>query len=151
LQLRRYRTTDLDAIVALDAICFAEEFVFGSDSMQRFAEAENAVTVLAEVDGVLAGFVIAQVERRTGQSRGYIVTLDVAPAYRRAGVAGRLMEAVESAATAAENSWMSLHVFTENAAAIRFYESRGYGRRGLQRGFYGVGMDAYLYRKALRR
>jgi ribosomal-protein-alanine N-acetyltransferase len=138
-------------MVALDAICFTEVFVFDAASMQQFAEAENAIAVLAEVDGALAGFVIAHVERRTGQSRGYIVTLDVAPAYRRAGVAGRLMDAVEIAATSGENSWMSLHVFTENTAAIRFYEGRGYGRRGLQRGFYGAGMDAYLYRKALRR
>jgi ribosomal-protein-alanine N-acetyltransferase len=50
---------------------------------------------------------------------------------------------------AAGGAAMALHVYTENAEAMRFYESMGYGRVGRVEGFYGRGLDALLYRKRL--
>jgi [ribosomal protein S18]-alanine N-acetyltransferase len=45
---------------------------------------------------------------------------------------------------------MELHVFTENEAAIRFYERIGYERIARRHRFYGAeGLDAYEYRKEL--
>ena len=45
---------------------------------------------------------------------------------------------------------MELHVFTENEAAIRFYERTGYERIARRRRFYGAeGLDAFEYRKEL--
>jgi len=78
-----------------------------------------------------------------------VVTLDVALAWRRKGVAGMLMERVEEEARGAGFLSMMLHVFVENAAAIRFYERMGYGLVGDVDGFYGVGMGALVYRKEL--
>jgi ribosomal protein S18 acetylase RimI-like enzyme len=108
------------------------------------------LTELAETDeGVPAGFVIVHLERLLSGLRGYVVTLDVAPKHRRGGLAGRLMQMVEDRVAALGVERMELHVFAENDAAIRFYESRGYARAGARRGFYGAGMDGYLYRKLL--
>ncbi|NYF80946.1 GNAT family N-acetyltransferase [Granulicella arctica] len=150
VRVREYRKGDLEALVALDEVCFAPEFLFDRPSMRRFAETRNAVTVLAEVDeGSLAGFVIAHLERMVSGVRGYVITLDVAPEHRRAGLAGRLMQAAEDRVSAAGARSMDLHVFAENEAAIRFYEGRGYTRSGVRRGFYGLGLDGYLYRKLL--
>jgi [ribosomal protein S18]-alanine N-acetyltransferase len=42
---------------------------------------------------------------------------------------------------------MALHVFSGNTGAMRFYEKLGYDRIGMERGFYGRGLDALLYRK----
>src|SRR5271155_4037737 len=88
--LRNYRTTDLDAMFRLDEACFAEAFRFDRESMREFAEERNAVVQVAEnICGEIVGFVIAHLERVASEWRAYVVTLDVAPEYRRKGLARR--------------------------------------------------------------
>jgi ribosomal-protein-alanine N-acetyltransferase len=141
--LREYRPGDWKAMYALDVECFAPEFRFSRRVMRGFAEAPGAIVVLAESAGALVGFCVVQME----EQEGYVVTLDVAPAWRRQGLARQMMEDVEAKVRAADGSGMALHVFTENAGAMRFYESIGYSRAGRAEGFYGRGLDALGYRK----
>jgi ribosomal-protein-alanine N-acetyltransferase len=143
--LRSYRLGDWRAMHALDLVCFEPVFQFSRGAMRAFAEAPAAVTVLAEAQGELAGFCLAQLDERTG----YVVTLDVAPAWRRRGLARQLMAEVESRLQSAGAVEMELHVFTGNAEAIRFYESIGYARVGVVQNFYAQGLHALLYRKTL--
>ena len=143
LRLREYRLGDWQAMLALDVLCFEPVFQFSRRAMRGFAEAPGAVTVLAEAEGELAGFCIVQLEQRTG----YVVTLDVAPAGRRCGLAWRLMAEVESKLHSIGTKEMELHVFTGNAVAIRFYEAIGYAQAGAEENFYALGLHALLYRK----
>ena len=76
-------------------------------------------------------------------------TLDVAAAWRRQGLARRLMTEVEERMAAAGVREMKLHVFRGNVAAVRLYESLGYGRVGRVEGYYGRGLDAVVYGKRL--
>jgi [ribosomal protein S18]-alanine N-acetyltransferase len=148
--LREYLEGDLDKIVRLDEGCFDEEFRFDQRSMKAYAEARNAVSLIAEKEGEVVGFVIVHIDRVAAGRRGYVVTLDIAAEYRRRGLAGRMMQAVEMLAEAAGALRMELHVFTENEGAIRFYERRGYERVARRRRFYGAdGLDAFEYRKEL--
>jgi ribosomal-protein-alanine N-acetyltransferase len=151
-QLRGYLKGDLDAIYRLDQLCFSNEFRFGRETMRAFAEADDAVTSIAETaGGEIAGFVIVQVERRGDIARGYVVTLDVAEKCRRRGLARTLLLEAERRAAAAGALWMELHVFTGNEGAIRFYERSGYARTELKCRFYGgAGLDAFVYRKELK-
>jgi [ribosomal protein S18]-alanine N-acetyltransferase len=128
---------------ALDLVCFEPVFRFSRRAMRNFAETPGAVTVLAEAGGELAGFCVVQLEGKLG----YVVTLDVAPAWRRKGVAQRLMEEAEARIRASGGAGMALHVYTGNVGAMQFYEGIGYGRVGMAEGFYGRGMHALLYRK----
>jgi ribosomal-protein-alanine N-acetyltransferase len=145
--LRQYRAEDLEAMYALDIVCFEPAFRFSRRAMRRFAEARGAIPILAEIEGgELAGFGIAQMEARVG----YVVTLDVAPAWRRHGLARRLMAEMEARAAAAGAGTMELHVFAGNAGAMRFYEGIAYGRVGMVEGFYGRGLDALVYAKRLQ-
>ena len=146
---RGYRAGDLEAMYALDVVCFEEPFRFSRRDMRAFAEARWAKVVIAEREGVLAGFCIAHVEASKRGGVGYVVTLDVAVEFRRGGLAGRLMERVEGEVRAAGCGEMRLHVFIGNAAAIRFYERTGYEFVMRDEGFYGVGVDALVYRKVL--
>ncbi len=57
---------------------------------------------------------------------GYIKRVVVHPAYRRHGVARRLMEAVIAFARTQEVHVLDLHVFEKNLGAIRLYESLGF-------------------------
>jgi ribosomal-protein-alanine N-acetyltransferase len=143
--LREYRAGDAEAMHALDEVCFEPVFRFSRRAIRRFAETVGAVTVLAESEGELAGFAIVQMEQQVG----YVVTLDVAPSWRRGGLAGRLMAEVEARVEAAGGVGMELHVFVGNVGAVRFYEGIGYGRVGLVEGFYGRGLDALVYGKRL--
>jgi ribosomal-protein-alanine N-acetyltransferase len=148
---RDYRATDLDAMFQLDEVCFDEPFRFDRESMREFAEEENAIVRVAEkACGEMVGFVIVHVERVVTGRRAYVVTLDVAPEYRKRGVGRRLLEQAENTAAGAGVRWMQLHVYTENAGAIRFYERIGYERLRVQRRFYGkAGLDAFVYGKDL--
>ena len=150
LHLRKYRERDLERLITLDAACFDATFLFDRAAMQEYAESPDAIALVAEsANSLIAGFIIAHLKRQTGALTCYVLTLDVATAFRRTGVAGRMMLAAEQHALAAGATRMELDVFTENHAAIAFYESRGYQRRRQRRDFYGAGLHAFFYRKVL--
>jgi ribosomal-protein-alanine N-acetyltransferase len=151
IESQDYRPDYLDAMYSLDQECFSPEFRFDRESMRAFAEEPDAIVRIALLaSGKIVGFVIVHLEPVEEKQRAYVVTLDVAEEYRRRGVAQRLLSQAEERAAAAGAQWMKLHVFTGNYAAIRFYESSGYGRADLRRRFYGrAGMDAFVYRKDL--
>lgn len=148
--MRAYRREDLPAIFALDEICFAPAFRFSLAAMRRFAEARNALTVVAESESGVAGFCIAHVERVRGERVGYIVTLDVAPEARRHGLARRMMLQIEDEARDAGCGTMGLHVSVENESAMLFYEREGYVRTHTVADFYGPELDAYVYEKTIK-
>jgi ribosomal-protein-alanine N-acetyltransferase len=148
--LREYRLEDLEAMYRLDEACFDQAFRFDFASMKIFAGEPGAVVRIAEgAGGELVGFVIVHLEPSGGIWRGYVVTLDVAAAWRGRGVARRLMLVAETRAAAAGARWVELHVFTGNEGAVRFYERLGYERIGIKPRFYGRGLDAFVYRKTL--
>ncbi|WP_188758335.1 GNAT family N-acetyltransferase [Edaphobacter acidisoli] len=151
ISLRDYREDDLEEMTRVDDLCFAADFRFDQVSMSAFAEARNAEAVVAETaEKEMAGFVIAHLGQRDGVRRGYLVTLDVLPQYRRGGLGARLIGEMEQRMLARGAQWMDLHVFTGNDGAVRFYEQLGYERVGREERFYGdVGLDAFVYRKKL--
>jgi ribosomal-protein-alanine N-acetyltransferase len=150
MRLRNYNSSDLSEIFALDEVCFAPPFRFSERAMRRFAEARNALTVVAENDGGgIAGFCIAHVEKAGSGRVAYIVTLDVALQQRRQGLARQMMEQIERQARDARCEALALHVSVENADAIAFYEKEGYERLHGVKSFYGLGRDAFVYRKGV--
>jgi len=146
-------------MVELDTLCFAPVFRFARRAMRQFAEARDAVVLVAEtVDGrravMMAGFLIVHLEGSRhvpGTPYGYVVTIDVDPGARRLGVGKTMLRAAEERVREAGARWMDLHVATNNAGAIRFYEQEGYACVGIVEGFYQTGLDAYVYRKELER
>jgi len=149
LHLRPYQRADLEAMFRLDETCFDERFRFSRSMVRRFAEAPNAYVVVGESGEQFAGFCIMHLTENDRGIRGYIVTLDVEPEFRLQGLASRLMRTVEKKALAEGAGEMTLHVFTGNEGAIRFYEREGYVLKGSVRNFYGSGVDALVYAKAL--
>src|ERR1700754_5167433 len=96
MRLREYNNSDLQAIFALDVECFEPPFRFSERAMRQFAEARNAITLVAEDEAAneIAGFCIAHVERARKGLVAYIVTLDVALEYRRRGLARQMIQSI---------------------------------------------------------
>lgn len=151
MRLREYSSSDLETVFALDVVCFEPPFRFSQRAMRQFAEARNALTVVAEDEAAneIAGFCIAHVERARRGLVAYVVTLDVALEHRRRGLASGMIGNIEQLATEAGCSIVELHVSVENQGAIAFYEREGYERSHMVKGFYGLGRHAYVYRKPL--
>lgn len=147
--LRAYQANDLTAMHALDVKCFEPPFRFSRSAMRRFAEARNARVLIADEGGAVVGFVILHVEHAEGSSYAYIVTLDVSPAHRRQGLAGKLMREAERQALAEGCTAVVLHVFTGNEAAICFYEENDFVRSYREPDFYGHAGDAWVFHKPL--
>jgi ribosomal-protein-alanine N-acetyltransferase len=136
---------------ALDVVCFEKPFRFTRSAMRRFAEAKKARVVIAEEIGVLVGFVILHVDEGEDGRTGYVVTLDVEPALRRRGIAGMLMNEVARQARVNGCGAIVLQVFTGNQAAVKFYDRAGFVRSHRESGFYGRGLDGWVYFKLLDR
>ncbi len=142
VQYRRGVAADVRAMWELDLVCFEKPFRFSLRAMREFATATNATVWVAEAAGELVGFVIVEAEG----DAGYVVTLDVAPACRRGGLARELMQLAGQGLRT-----LGLHVFAGNDGAVRFYEGLGFRRVGMEIGFYGAGLDALVYGREVER
>ena len=150
ITLRNYRAEDLDAMHALDVVCFEPPFRFSRAAMRQFVETRKARVVLAEDGDTLAGFGILHVQRALQERIGYVMTLDVDPSYRFRGVGRQLIAALQAQAQAAGCAMLVLHVFTGNTAAIGFYERNGFRRAHEALSYYAPHVDAWVYRKRLK-
>lgn len=135
----------------LDLLCFAEPFRFSLRTMRRLARHPGVLTVVAESEGRLCGFVMVELgSAGSADALAYIATLDVDPSSRRMGVAAALMSRAESTAAANDTVAVELHVSVDNPAAVAFYKRTGYVECARTVGFYGAGLDAWVYRKLLK-
>ncbi len=76
--------------------------------------------------------------------KGIVWGVYVAPAFRKRGVGGRLIaEALRQAAAMPGLRQVNLGANTANPAAVALYESLGFEKFGLERGFMSV--DGVLY------
>ena len=75
----------------------------------------------------------------------------VDPAYRRRGLAGGLLAAVESRVAADGATRLLLEVREDNTTAAAFYESRGFVEVGRRRGYYRDGAAAVVLGKKVDR
>ncbi len=145
---RLYLPQDFEELYAIEEQCFEPLFRFDRRYMRQLVSRQDAVTWIAEEDGRLAGFAVAEWQNRTGQKLAYIVTLEVLAGHRGQGVGGQLLRRLESSARAAGAAAIWLHVDTENAGAMRLYEANGYCSAGREEHFYPLGRAALIYMKA---
>jgi [ribosomal protein S18]-alanine N-acetyltransferase len=146
VRIRRARDADLAALIAL------ENRVFTSDRMsprqiRRHLGNPGAGTVVATRNGDVVGAAIVFFHASHRIARLYSIA--VAPEARGAGIGEKLLAAAERLARTRIATAMRLEVRTDNAAAQRLYEGRGYRRFGVRRRYYEDGRDAVRYEKPL--
>ena len=136
--VRELTAHDLDGLLALQVPCFAGE------AWTRPMLAEE----LSRPGGILLGIglpVVAYVCAWLAGDELHLLHIATEPSVRRAGLATRLLdEVLHRARPHVEVGW--LEVRGDNAAAVAFYEHRGWIRVGLRKRYYSDGVDAFVYR-----
>lgn len=135
----------------IDRACFVEGIAYPEGEMQYFLSRRSAITLVAENDGEVRGFVIADRfrSRRGAHCMGRIITIDVVPEAQRSGVGRLLLTGVEQALKRAECDYVSLEVAVDNANAMKFYKKNGYSVLKVLPRYYLNSIDGLLMGKKL--
>ncbi|HVA15262.1 MAG TPA: GNAT family N-acetyltransferase [Stellaceae bacterium] len=141
--LQPARAVDLSRLALLHALCFPDDAWSSSALATVLAMPGADGRVLCGQDGALYGVLLDQCLGPEGE----ILTLGVAPASRRQGIARLLLVDLIARARAAGAQRLALEVAADNAAALALYDSLGFVRHGLRRHYYrrarGPAADAW--------
>ena len=146
---RQYTAADFAELYAIEETCFQPPFRFARWYMRRLLQNSGTISWIAEENAQLAGFAIADYEPENGGIAAYILTIEVLPAMRRRGIGAELLRRIEDSARERGVRAIWLHVDSENAGAIRLYESFGFACEGRKDGYYPQGRAALTYRKKM--
>jgi ribosomal-protein-alanine N-acetyltransferase len=140
--LQPVRAADFSRLAQLHAQCFPED-AWNSSSLATVLAMPGADgRVFYAKDGAPCGLLLEQCLGPEGE----ILTLGVAPAARRCGVARALIGDLILRARAGGVHRLLLEVAADNAAALALYDSIGFDRLGIRRRYYrrpgGPAVDA---------
>jgi len=138
ITLRRASVADCDVMAAIHAAAFAAPEAWGGDVFSQQLGFPGVFGLLHPLGGMILA--------RVAADEAEVLTLAVAPAVRRAGIAAALLR--ESAITAAAlgATAMFLEVSVANTAARAAYHSAGFQPAGRRRAYYPDGSDALVLR-----
>lgn len=137
---------DLPALATIHAAAFPET-PWGAPQLAQLLAMPGCGGLLAQegAAGPIAGFLLW----RQVLDEAELLTLAVAPARRRAGLGGHLLESLAALLAAAGVRTLHLEVAAGNASALALYRDLGFvvtGRRGK---YYQSGQDALLMQRPL--
>lgn len=145
-RIRGAESGDVDALLRLEEEAFPGDRL-GRRDMQHAIRSPTILTLVAEREGELAGYVFVQV--RGGSTLGRLTSVAVSRAASGHGIGRALVEAAEAAALAAGCDRMRLEVRADNARAAKLYEVGGYRIIGEVADYYEDGEAARRYEKRL--
>ncbi|MBQ3270426.1 MAG: GNAT family N-acetyltransferase [Clostridia bacterium] len=128
MRIRVMTPDDYDRVYALWMSCKNMGFNDVDDSREgigRYLRRNPTTCFVAEIDGALAGVILAGHDGR----RGFVHHMAVGEDYRRQGVGAALVERALSALRAEDISKVALLVFRYNEAGNAFWEKMGFALR----------------------
>ena len=147
VRVRRAELSDLDDLVALEESSFATDRLSRAQ-YRRHLDSETAQVLVASANHRrFLGTAVVFFRKGTQVARLYSIATHAQA--RGKGVGSALLEAAEDLARRRHCSVLRLEVRTDNAAARRLYERRGYRAFGTKARFYEDGGDAVRYEKML--
>ena len=120
----------LEKVAELETICFSSPW--SPAALGEELSNEQAHFLTAACDGEVVGYI--GVQEICGE--GYITNVAVFPAYRRQGIAEKLIHSAIDGAKKRNCSFLSLEVRKSNAAAISLYNKCGFQTVGERKNFY---------------
>jgi ribosomal-protein-alanine N-acetyltransferase len=136
---------DFDALYKIDRQCFEPAIAYSRGQLREYLRMPGAVCLIAQAEAEqgIAGFIVTAHANQIG----YIVTIDVLPAFRRHSVGAKLLAEAEKRLSAAGVRSIELETATDNAPAVAFWQKHGYRTQGVIENYYPNGRDAYSMTK----
>jgi ribosomal-protein-alanine N-acetyltransferase len=138
----------LDKLYEIEKQCFDQE-AFSKQQLAYLLTDYNTIRLAARVNGEIAGFAIARVDIERTMPIGHIVTVDITPAYRRKGIAQKILHEIEAIFQERGIKESMLEVREDNVAALNLYQNLGYRKVGKLEQYYGNAHGIQL-KKALQ-
>lgn len=143
--MRPAREGDFAELAQIHKACFAQAW---DERALRELAASGASAIVAERNGI-EGFILF----RTAMDEAEILTIAVAPQFRRTGLGQTLVVEAGRVAGAAGAELIFLEVGTGNRAARALYAGLGFVAAGRRKGYYltpgGAAEDALILRATL--
>jgi ribosomal-protein-alanine N-acetyltransferase len=147
IAIRDFKPEDFDELWRIDQECFPPGIAYSRQELKTYVRHRGSFTLVAndEKDGKIAGFIVAQ-----RAPTGHIITIDVLPDARRAGVGSLLLRAAEDRLRAAGSKAVGLETAVDNISALSFYKRHGYNVIRTWPRYYSNGVDALVLKKTLQ-
>jgi ribosomal protein S18 acetylase RimI-like enzyme len=159
--LRTYRSDDFERLHAIDQACYEPDIAYSRSELRTYLGFLSSECIVAEVEPFpeaprgeasranreqkIIGFCVSA---HRG-SEGYIITIDVLPEYRRLAIGSALLAEIEKRLAAVGVRRVSLETAVDNQSGVAFWCSHGYRARGVKKGYYPHGRDAYSMSKTI--
>lgn len=143
LIIRKFQPDDFSTVIGIEKLVFDEHDPF---YYMKFYETCSEGFVVAEIDGIVAGFVVGY---RVSEEAGRIFSLAVHPKYQNLGIGSALLEEIIRLLRRCLVSEIGLEVRQSNSGAKRFYERHGFYVSGIAERYYYDGENAYLLKLIL--
>ena len=147
MHIRDFQPSDLPTLSKIDQACFLPGISYSSEELAGYIAHRSARTWVAEENGSIVGFVVAN---REPARVGHIITIDVLEDSRRRGTGTELMKVAENWARKARLQIMYLETAEDNLGAQAFYEARGYWKADKVERYYNNGQAAWVMVKHLK-
>jgi ribosomal-protein-alanine N-acetyltransferase len=162
--MRDFHKADFETLWRIDQSCFGPGVSYSRPELSAYIMMRGAFTLVAEAnveigrngavpeEGVtfgdpwILGFVVASLNTRGG---GHIITIDVIPKARRAGVGSALLAAAEKRLKSTGGTRVRLETAVNNAGALAFYKRHSYNVFKTIPRYYPDGTDAFVMEKDL--
>jgi ribosomal protein S18 acetylase RimI-like enzyme len=171
--LRNYRPDDFEALYHIDQSCYSSDVAYSRTELRTYLAFPGSDIVVAEIQkhresahghsagpggandsgaeavcdpaATIIGFCVS-IHRGDA---AHIITMDVLKDWRRRGIGTALLAEIEKRLARKGVHHVELETATDNAAGIAFWRRHGYQSRGVKRGYYPRGVDAYAMAKSL--
>lgn len=139
---------DLENLHKIERECFTIE-AFSKGQITRLLKSPSTVSLVAWINGEVAGFIIGSIESLGETKAGHVYTLDVVVKHRRKGVGLRLLKELEDILAKKNVKTCYLEVRLDNMAARELYQKQGYTEVAPLTDYYYKGIHGIRLEKML--
>jgi ribosomal-protein-alanine N-acetyltransferase len=162
--LRDFRHQEFEALWRIDQQCFAPGISYSRLELATYLQRPGAFALVAESSegnesgarqgsskaGPSSAEAVAFIVAETGsRGTGHVITIDVLPRVRRAGIGSRLLGVAEDRLRAAGCRAVILETAVDNLDALSFYKRHDYTVVKTLPRYYSNGVDALALKKDL--
>jgi len=132
------RLDDIQDLKQIEVDCGLSPWTIGAYESE-YRRSDSVMLKATGEDGRIWGFIVGRAPLEGGEAEIY--NLGVEPRFRRRGVATMLLREVRRICAERRIAALWLEVRAANKAAVSFYFSHGFARKGVRPGFYSDPRD----------